>query len=250
MAFKQCLDNLKFIKLNNSLDLISTPDFTEVPNLEKLVFNGCIKLREVHPSIMVHRRLTLLDLENCKSLRCLPSKFEMESLEILILSGCAKIKRIPEFMGNMKRLSKLHLNATTITKLPSSLEHLTNLASLHLRDCKNLVCLPSIICSFKSLKDINLTGCLKLDNLLENLWNVESLEELDVSGTALRESPSSIVLSRNLKRLSFQGFKESPPKLWNKLFSFNLMPHEEAKSYELVITFLSRFVLLKEIGFE
>ncbi|XP_075648912.1 TMV resistance protein N-like [Castanea sativa] len=168
------LDKLKLIKLNDSLNLIATPDFTGVPNLEKLVLNSCIKLHEVHPSIMVLKRLTLLDLENCKSLRRLPSKFEMESLEILILSGCSKIKRIPEFMENMKRLSKLHLNATAITKLPSSIEHLTNLALLHLRDCKNLLCLPSNICCLKSLKDINLAGCLKLDGYKEpphKLWN-------------------------------------------------------------------------------
>ena len=134
MAFKQCLDNLKFIKLNNSLDLIATPNFTEVPNLEKLVFNGCIKLREVHPPIMILKKLTILDLKNCKSHRSLPSKFEMKSLEILILFGCSKIKKIPEFMGNMECLSKLYLDGTAITKLPSSIEHLTNLASLHLRE--------------------------------------------------------------------------------------------------------------------
>ena len=87
----------------------------------------------------------------------------MESLEILILSGCSKIKRILEFIGNMKRLSKLRLDGIAITKLPSSIEHLTILASLHLRDCQNLACLPSIICSFKSLKDINLARCSKLD---------------------------------------------------------------------------------------
>ena len=247
MAFKQCLDNLKFIKLNNSLDLIATPDFTEVPNLEKLVFSGCIKLREVHPSIMVHRRLTLLDLENCKSLRCLPSKFEMESLEILILSGCAKIKRIPEFMGNMKRLSKLHLNATTITKLPSSLEHLTNLASLHLRDCKNLLCLPSIICSFKSLKDINLSGCLKLDSVPEKLWNVESLEELDVSGIAFRELPFSVVALKNLQVLSFQGCKRPAPKLMNKFFPFNLMPRRILNPVNLLLPSLLSMCSLKRL---
>ncbi|XP_030937948.1 TMV resistance protein N-like isoform X2 [Quercus lobata] len=217
------LDNLKFIKLNNSLDLIATPDFTGVPNLEKFIFNGCVNLHEVHPSIMVLKRLTLLGLENCKSLKSLPSKFEMDSLEILILSGCSKIKRIPEFMGNMERLSKLHLDGTAITKLPSSIEHLTNLVSLHLRDCKNLVCLPSIICSFKSLKHINLSGCSKLDSLPEKLWNIESLEELSVSGIALRELPFSSVTLKNLKELSFRGCKGPPPKLWNKFFPFNLM---------------------------
>ena len=211
--------------MNDSLNLIATVDFTGVPNLEKLVLNGCINLHEVHPSIMVLKKLTFLDLENCKSLSSLPNKFEMESLEILILSGCSKIKRIPEFMGNMKCLSKLHLNATAITKLPSSIEHLTNLASLQLRDCKNLVCLPSIICSFKSLKDINLAGCLKLDSLPKKLWNVESLEKVNVSGIVVRELPLSVVTLKNLKELSFRGCKGPPPKLlWSKLFPFNLMP--------------------------
>ncbi|XP_075648911.1 disease resistance protein Roq1-like isoform X2 [Castanea sativa] len=241
------LDKLKLIKLNNSLNLIATPDFTGVPNLEKLVLNGCIQLLEVHPSIMVLKRLTLLDLENCKSLRRLPSKFEMESLEILILSGCSKIKRIPEFMGNMKSLSKLHLNATAITKLPSSIEHLTNLASLHLRDCKNLLCLPSIICSFKSLKDINLAGCLKLDGLPENLWNVESLEKLNVSGITLRELPSSVVMLENLKELSLRGCKGPPHKLWNNLFPLNLMLRRSLNPRSLLLPSLLGMRSLKHL---
>ncbi|KAK9995001.1 hypothetical protein SO802_024704 [Lithocarpus litseifolius] len=229
------LDKLKFITLNDSLNLIATPDFTGVPNLEKLIFNGCINLHEVHPSIMVLKRLTLLGLENCKRLRSLPGKFEMESLEILILSGCSKIKRIPEFMENMKCLSKLHLDGIAITKLPSSIEHLTNLASLHLRDCKNLLCLPSIICSFKSLKDINLAGCSKLDGLPEKLWNVESIEKLNVSGIALRDPPSSVVTLENLKELSFRGCKGPPPKLWNKLFPFKLTPRRSQNSVSLLL---------------
>nr|XP_023920434.1 TMV resistance protein N-like [Quercus suber] len=221
---------LKSIKLNDSLNLIATLDVTEVPNLKKLVFKGCINLHEVHPSILVHKGLTLLDLENCKSLSNLPSRFEMESLEILILSGCSKIKRIPEFMTNMEHLWKLHLDGTAIMKLPSSVEHLTNIASLHLRDCKNLVCLPSIICSFKSLKDINLAGCSKLDSLPEKLWNVESLEMLDVSGITLREPPSSVVNLKNLKVLSFRGCKGPPPKEMCKQSIFCRFA-----AYELVI---------------
>nr|XP_023915577.1 TMV resistance protein N-like [Quercus suber] len=240
------LDKLKLIKLKDSLNLIATPDFTGVPNLEKLVLNGCIKLHEVHPSIMVLKRLTLLDLGNCKSLRRLPSKFEMESLEILILSGCSKIKRIPEFMENMKRLSMLHLEETAITKLPSSIEHLTNLDSLHLRDCKNLVSLPSIICSFKSLKDINLAGCSKLDGLPEKLWNVESLKKLNVSGITLREPPSSVTLE-NLEELSLQGCKEPPHKLWNYLFPLNLMPRRSLNPVSLLLPSLLGMCSLKRL---
>ena len=229
---------MKSIELNDSLNLIATLDFTGVPNLEKLVAKGCINLREVHPSIMAHKKLTLLNLEGCKNLN-LPSKFEMERHENLILSDCSKIKRIPEFARNMECLTKLHLDGTTITIFPSSIEHLTNLASLHLRDCKNLVCLPTIICSFKLLKDINVAGCLKLDNLPQSLLNIESLEELNVSGITFREPPFSIVLLKNLKELSLQGCKVSSPKLWNKLFSFNLMPRRIPNPVSMLLPSLS-----------
>ena len=232
------MDKLKLIKLNNSLNLIATPDFTRVPNLEKLVLNGCINLHEVHPSIMIHKRLTLLVLKNCKSLRSLPNKFEIESLETLILSGYSKIIRIPKFLGNMKHLSKLHLEETAITKLPSSIEHLTNLDSLHLRDCKNLVCLPSIICSFKSLKNINLAGCSKLDCLPEKLWNVESLEKLNADGITLKEPPSSIFTLENLKELSLRGCKGPPPNIWNKLFPMDLMPRRSINPMSLLLSSL------------
>ncbi|XP_050254802.1 disease resistance protein Roq1-like [Quercus robur] len=219
-------DKLKYIKLNDSLNLIATPDFTGVPNLEKLVAKGCINLREVHPSIMAHKKLTLLNLEGCKNLNNLPSKFEMECLENLILSDCSKIKRIPKFARNMERLTRLHLDGTTIMKLPSSIEHLTNLASLHLRDCKNLVCLPTIICSFKSLKDINVAGCLKLDNLPQSLLNVESLEELNVSGITFREPPFSIILLKNLKGL-YSAPKNKRPRAACRL----LIPGSEVSKW-------------------
>ena len=241
------MDKLKLIKLNDSLNLIATVDFTGVPNLEKLVLNGCINLHEVHPSIMVLKKLTFLDLENCKSLSSLPNKFEMELLEILILSGCSKIKRIPEFMGNMKHLSMLHLEKTAITKRLSSIEHLTNLDSSHLRDCKNLVCLPSIICSFKSLKDINLAGCSKLDGLSEKLWNVESLEKLNASGITLRELPSTVVTLENLKELSLQGCKGPPHKLWNNLFPLNLMPRRSLNPMSLLLPSLLGMHSLKSL---
>jgi hypothetical protein len=83
--------------LDSSHKLIETPDLTKVPNLEELVLKDCINLLGVHPSIGVHKKLKVLNLEECENLKSLPSKFEMESLEIFILSGCSKVKKIPEF---------------------------------------------------------------------------------------------------------------------------------------------------------
>ena len=134
---------LKFIKLNKSLKFFETPDFTKIPILEKLVLEDCINLHKIHPSIRVHKKLTLLNLKGCKNLRSLPGKFEMESLEILILSECSNLKRIPEFGENMEHVTTLHLDGTAITKLPTSIRNLSGLASSNVRDFKNLMSLPS-----------------------------------------------------------------------------------------------------------
>ena len=141
----QSFGRLKFIELKNSLELIETPDFNEVPVLEKLDLEDCINLCKILTSIIFLKRLTRLNLKGCKNLINLPKKFATESLEILIffwlLKG--KKKKIPKFGENMKRVSKLYLDSTGITNLPTSIGNLTSHASLSVRDCKNLMSLPS-----------------------------------------------------------------------------------------------------------
>ena len=180
---------LKFIELKGSLKFFETPDFTKIPILEKLVLEDCINLREIHPSVGVHKKLNLINLKGCKNLRSLPGMFEMESLEILILSKCPNLKRIPEFGENMELVIELYLDGTAITKLPTSIGNLIGLASLNVRDCKNLMSLPSTFFNIKSLKDLNLSGCSKLENL-------ESVESVDMIGT--------------LKKIAFGGFQLLP----------------------------------------
>ena len=191
---------LKFIELERSLKFFETPDFTKIPILEKLVLENCINLREIHPSIGVHKKLTLLNLKGCKNLINLPRKFEMESLEILILSECSNLKTIPEFGVNMGYVSELHLDGTTITKLPTSIENLSGLASLNVRDCKNLMSLPSTFFNMTWLKDLNLCGCSKL---LENLRSDESVE---VNG----QKAFFNAIFETTKKIVFGGFQLLP----------------------------------------
>ena len=194
---------LKYINLKSSLNFFETPDFTKIPILEKLVLEDCINLREIHPSVGVHKKLTLLNLKGCKNLRSLSRKFETESLEILILSKCSNLNRIPEFGENMERVSKLYLDGTAITKLPTSIGNLTGLSSLNVRDCKNLMSLPSTFFNMKSLKDLNLSGCSKL---LETLGNAESVEELDVNEKML----SSNAIFKFFRKIAFGRFQLVP----------------------------------------
>ena len=180
--------------MNGSTNLKETPDLIRVPNLKEMVLEDCLNLREIHPSTLVHNRLTLLNLKGCVNVKTLPSMFKMESLKVLILSSCSKLKKIPEFGENMQHVLELYLGGTAITKLPTSIGHLTGLVLLNVRDCKSLTCLPGIIFNLKLLKDVNILGCSKLKRLPENVGNIESVEELDVSGTAIRKVPSSIDL--------------------------------------------------------
>ncbi|ESR54966.1 hypothetical protein CICLE_v10023938mg [Citrus x clementina] len=218
------LNMLKVMELSHSENLIKTPDFTEVPNLEELDVEGCTRLREIHPSLLLHNKLILLNLKGCTSLTTLPGKIFMKSLKTLVLSGCLKLRKFPHVAGSMECLRELLLDGTDIKELPLSIELLSGLVQLTLNDCKSLVRLPSNINGLKSLKTLNLSGCSKLENVPETLGQVESLEELDISGTAIRRPPSSIFLMDNLRTLSFLGCNGPPSAAsWHLFLPFNLM---------------------------
>ncbi|XP_050244407.1 disease resistance protein RPV1-like isoform X3 [Quercus robur] len=186
------LNELKLINLSDSQNLIEIPDLSGVPKLKQLIIQRCTRLYKIHASLGDLKRLIQLDLNGCKCLESLPHKINLEALETLILSGCSRLKKFPEVVGNMSCLSKLSLNGTAITGLPLSIEHLIGLTKLDIRDCKNLSSLPNGCYSSMSLKSLNLFGCSKLVKLPENLGNIETLVELDVSGTAITGLPLSI----------------------------------------------------------
>ena len=204
--FLQPFDSLKVIQLKKSLKLVEVIDFNKIPNLEKLVLEGCINLKSLHPSIGVCKKLTFLNLKGCKNLKSLPRKFEIESLEILILSGCSNLRRIPEFGENMKSVSRLYLDGTAITKLPTSIGNLTGLTSLNLKSCKNLKSLPSKF-EMEFLEILILSGCSNLKRIPEFGENMRSVSRLYLDGTAITKLPTSIGNLTSLASLSVKDCK-------------------------------------------
>ncbi|CAL9020268.1 unnamed protein product [Prunus brigantina] len=173
------LPNLKYMNLNSSKRLTTTPDFSGMPNLEVLKFRVCDNLVAIHPSV--------------SDLKCLKS---------LSLDFCRKLKKLPEFSGQMKILSTINLQRTSIEKLPSSIGCLVGLSRLMLSNCKNLVGLPSEICNLKSLDWLDVGGCPQIDKLPENVGEMGCLWMLRLDGTSIRQLPRSIVGLKKLKRLS------------------------------------------------
>ncbi|XP_040366849.1 TMV resistance protein N isoform X2 [Rosa chinensis] len=195
---------LRLIDLSGSQYLMSTPDFTEVPDLETLVLQNCTSLVEVHPSLGFLKKLVSLNMTYCESIESIPPFTALESLQILRLSFCSGLKKFPEIEGNMKSLLELHLDGTSIEELPPSIERLTGLTMLNLADCKNLLHLPNTIGCLTSLKSLDLTGCSKIDEIPENLNGIKCLEMLYIGGTSIREL-SFIVGMKNLQSLSCRG---------------------------------------------
>ncbi|XP_062110768.1 uncharacterized protein LOC133822445 [Humulus lupulus] len=228
-------ESLMLINLSNCTYLTKTPNFNTTPNLERLILRGCKRLSVIHPSIGVLERLVLLNLKDCESLKILVKEMSLGSLKTLILSGCSKLNKFPEIVGNMKELTQLYLDGTAIIELLDSIKSLSGLTLLNLKDCKNLRSLPNIICSLTALTTLNISGCSCLDYFPEDLGNLECLEELDASETAIREVPSSVTQLKNLKQLSFRGCSGMPHKSCLLFFCSCLFATEGFESVSLML---------------
>ena len=200
--FQQPLNMLRVMELSHSENLIKTPDFTEVPNLEVLDLEGCTRLREIHQSLLRHNKLILLNLKGCTSLTTLPGEIFMKSLKTLVLSGCLKLRKLPRVVGSMECLRELLLDETDIKKLPLSIKLLFKLVLLNLKDCRNLETLPITVSSLKCLRTLKLSSCSKLVKFPEIMSSMGDLKELFLDGTSIAEVPSSIELLTRLELLN------------------------------------------------
>ncbi|KAL6315714.1 hypothetical protein AAG906_006576 [Vitis piasezkii] len=149
------LEKLKVMDLSHSKSLIETPDFSRVPNLERLVLEGCISLHKVHPSLGVLNKLNFLSLKNCEKLKSLPSSMcDLKSSKHLFFR-LFETQDFPENFGNLEMLKELHADGILVISIWEQLcyfaKHrgLSSLEGALLEKCKrrNLAELPSSIYS-------------------------------------------------------------------------------------------------------
>ncbi|KAK0591445.1 hypothetical protein LWI29_001969 [Acer saccharum] len=237
----KAFEKLKNIKLSYSHNLIETPDFTSVPNLEKLNLEGCSRLRELHKSVGFLQRLFMLNLKGCKNLESFPSNIGglKYCLRTLNLEDCSKLDRLPQNLEVLECLEELNASGTLIRQVPSSIVKLTNLQKLSFRDCRDQpsqtlmsflwsymfpqsrnessMCLrlPSLA-GLHSLKSLVLSGCNLSEGTLPNdLDSLASLEKLDLSRNNFVNLPESISRLPKLEILCLRECKrlQSLPEL-------------------------------------
>ncbi|XP_031250586.1 TMV resistance protein N-like [Pistacia vera] len=138
------LSELRFFEWNG-YPLKSLPLCFQPQNLFVLIMrNSCIEyLWEGMKSFL---KLKTINLSHSCNLITIPDFTGVPNIETLDLEGCTKLREV-------------HPSAAVLTKLTVFV----------LRDCRNLSSFPSDINGWKSLKILNLCGCLKLDKLPQNI---------------------------------------------------------------------------------
>ncbi|GKC13319.1 NB-ARC domains-containing protein, partial [Tanacetum coccineum] len=230
----KCFRRLKVMNLSYCCNLTTTPDFSEITNLEELRLEGCVNLVSVHPSIGMLKRLVVLNLRDCKQLQNFPIRVEMDALQVLNLTGCLKVNQLLEALGGIKSLTELHVDRTAITELPSFVSSLINLESLSFGGQGRiqptwwtaitapfglLTQVPESIGGLSCLMELNLKG----NNLLEvpeSIGGLSCLWKLNLEGNNFSSLPGSLSQLFDLGRLIVDGCKklevlpELSPSIW------------------------------------
>jgi hypothetical protein len=153
IIFLQLLQKLKILNLSHSKNLISTPDFSNLPNLQKLIMKDCQSLSEVHSSIGDLKNILLINLKDCTSLGNIPIEiYQLASVKTLILSGCSKIDKLEEDIGKMESLTTLAAKNTGVKQVPVSIVRSKSISYISLCGYEGLSrdVFPSIIRSWMS----------------------------------------------------------------------------------------------------
>ncbi|KEH25154.1 disease resistance protein (TIR-NBS-LRR class) [Medicago truncatula] len=191
--------NLVSLELENSnvkflWKKAQTPDFSIMPNLEKLILKDCPRLREVSHSIGHLDKILLINLEDCISLSNLPrSIYKLKSLKTLILSGCSMINKLEEDLEQMESLTTLLANDTGITSVPFSIVRSKSIGYISLCGHEGFSrdIFPSIIWSWMSPTSA-------LSSPFETSAAMSSLVSLDIPCSSSQELSS---ISNHLSRL-------------------------------------------------
>ncbi|KAL1809090.1 hypothetical protein ACET3Z_026080 [Daucus carota] len=233
MCLLKVFENLKTLNMAYSSKLTTTPDFTKLPHLETLVFEGCQSLVTVDISIGSLARLVSLNLGGCVNLTSLEDNIcNLKALEVLNIQYCSSLKALPVELGNIESLKELNAEGLSIVRLPDSIGclrklvnlrlilpdstgYLSKLVELKLSSNFDLETLPDTIFNMRSLEILNISACERLETLPDQLWKIPRLRELVASTFPLLRNLPDIQSSQaalSLKRNSERESIEIPPR--------------------------------------
>ena len=198
------LKYLKHINLSKCESITELPEFY-TPSLENLDLCYCQNLAKVHDSLGFLDKLQIWNLHGCRKLQILPKSLKLISLKYLNLRECESITELPEFCTPSLEIMDLCF-CKNLVKVHESVGNLDKLREWYLNRCEKLQILPDIL-RLKSLLEFNLTDCFRLEKFPNIHPEMKSLPTLNLSGSAIRELPSSIKYLTGLYGLDLMDCK-------------------------------------------
>jgi len=204
--FLQRMEKLKILNLSHSHYLTQTPDFSYLPNLEKLLLVDCPRLYEISHSIGDLKKILLINLKDCISLCSLSrSVYKLKSLKTLNISGCSMIDKLEEEIEQMESLTTLLAHNTAITRVPFSIVRSKSIGYISLCGYEGFShdVFPSIILSWMS----------PTNNLPSNFQTSTTMASL-------------VPQSSSYKLSSISNYLASLQSLWVECSSENQLSHD------------------------
>ncbi|RXI06228.1 hypothetical protein DVH24_018270 [Malus domestica] len=204
--------NIIKLDLSDCTSLVEVDDSVRfLDKLEILILSGCSKLTRFATRLGL-RSLEELDLDGCTRLERFPEieKDKMKSLTHLDI-GKSGIRELPSSIAYLTGLLELCAKGCELQNVPD-LSGCPNISRLDLRDCKSLVEVDDSIGFLDKLEVLNLSGCFKLTRFATRLRS-RSLINLDLSGCRRLESfPEIKGTMGSLEYLSIEksGIRELP----------------------------------------
>ncbi|XP_071723828.1 TMV resistance protein N-like [Rutidosis leptorrhynchoides] len=160
------------------------------------------QIRHLWDGMKPFNKLKFIDMSHSRYLVKTPDFTGVPNLETLILEGCIRLSKVHPSIGDLRRLILLNL-----------------------RDCVGVVSLPDFN-NLESLEVFILAGCSKLKKFPTINSEMESLKELNLSGTTIENFPlSNFHMMKNLEILFARGWKGSSPTSRQLLSLFRIEQH-------------------------
>ncbi|XP_031491193.1 disease resistance protein RPV1-like isoform X1 [Nymphaea colorata] len=183
---------MKVLDLSNCIHLVATPSFSCLPELVKLVLDGCVRQAKIDKSIGHLKSLGILTMGRCIRLKELPYEIcKLSCLKKLNLYDCKRLSILPEKLGGMESLTELILDSTSIKKLPESIGRLESLKELLIKGTR-IEGIPETIQHLANLELLDVSYCRSLSELPYSIGEAKSLRQLRLDETPIQELPKSI----------------------------------------------------------
>ncbi|CAL9004888.1 unnamed protein product [Prunus brigantina] len=193
-CFRNMVNLQIFINRNASL----CGHINYLPNALRWIDCGGYQLQSLPPNFpgecLVVFNMPHSNIRQLERLKYLPNLTSMN------LSDCQSLEKIPDLSG-IPNMKYLHLkNCRSLVEVDDSVGFLDKLIVLHLYGCVKLTRFGTRL-RLKSLEELLLRGCERLESFPEIEVEMESLWNLDISKSGVRELPPSIEYLTGLREL-------------------------------------------------